>query len=420
LKHFAENSKDKVSISNKLLVIDCSYCLEAIKERSLEGSVTCRDLNGYFSHVWSVHPFASLVSTPNWGPKYGRPISYELEKSHTFIEGKVGISPLFSWISPLNFIFSQVDVLIYLIRLIRREKINIIRVGDPLYLGFLGWVLSRLTGVPFVVRVGANNEKIRQTTSKGMMPRLFKTMNQERVMEKFVFSRANLVAGANQDNLNFAIRMGAKPERTTLFRYGNLIHASHFVHPSKRKLLSDIGNGYLLYIGRLELVKKADDVIRVLAEVRKNGIYVTAFLVGDGSERKILEKLAEELGVSAYVIFWGNRDQQWLSSVIPKASVVLSPHTGRALTEAALGGAPVVAYDIDWQPELIKTGITGELVEYGNTHDFAEATIKLLRDASYAKKLGNKLREVVLEMMDPEKLNQHERNEYNKLIKKTI
>src|SRR5215217_4500117 len=74
----------------KLLVIDLSYTLESIRELGLERSVTCRDLGGFFAHVWSVHPFATLLTSEEWGPRYGRPASHALAPRHTFIEGKVG------------------------------------------------------------------------------------------------------------------------------------------------------------------------------------------------------------------------------------------------------------------------------------------------------------------------------------------
>ena len=74
----------------KLLVLDSAFCLEAIRARGLEASVTCRDLGGYFEHVWSVHPMASLVSSRAWGPEFGAPDQYELSAKHTLIEGKVG------------------------------------------------------------------------------------------------------------------------------------------------------------------------------------------------------------------------------------------------------------------------------------------------------------------------------------------
>jgi glycosyltransferase involved in cell wall biosynthesis len=226
------------------------------------------------------------------------------------------------------------------------------------------------------------------------------------------------VAGANIDNLKFAINSGANPSKCTLFRYGNLIDPLHFINPSERKINYDILNQelFILCIARLELVKKIDDVIRVLAKIRKQGIEIKLLLVGEGREQEKLIFLATELNVFDYVIFCGNKDQQWLSSIIPKATIVISPHTGRALTEAALGGAPIAAYDIDWQSELIEQGITGELVPYGDWNKLAESAIKLIRDKEYAREMGYNLRVKTLELMDPIILNNHERIHYTKII----
>ena len=405
-------------VVKKLLVLDAAFSYEAIVKRGLLNSVTCRDLGGYFEQVWSVHPFASLVSTREWGSEFGRPVAYYVSNRHTFIEGKVGLSVILKNFARVNFILAQLDILIFLIKLIHKEKISVIRTGDPLYLGIFGFLLSRLTSIPFVVRVGANNEKIREITRRCMMPRFFKTIKQERIVEKFILSRADLVAAANKDNLHFAINSGAMPNRCTLFRYGNLIDAVHFVAPSKRPCLDNLYSGvsFLMCIARLESVKKVDDVIRVLAEVRKSGFDVRALLVGDGREREKLERLADQLGVLEHVNFCGNRDQVWLSTTIPKAAVVLSPHTGRALTEAALGAAPVAAYDIDWQAELIETCVTGELVTFGDWRELATSTIKLLSDRPYALRVGENLRERVLQMMDPVKLDEHERQQYMRLL----
>ncbi len=402
----------------RLLVLDTSFSYEAIVERGLETSVTCRDIEGFFEHVWSVHPFASLVTSSEWGEQFGRSVVYEVTKTHTFIEGKIGRTRFLKNFGTMNFILAQIEVFILLFWIIRKSGISVIRVGDPLYLGVFGYALSKLTGIPFVVRVGANNEKIRRTTGRSMMPRLFKSMRLERNIERFVLSRADLIAGANEDNLQFAIDSGASTDKCTLFRYGNLIDNIHFTNPAQRSIAEEIvtESPFLLCIARLEVVKKVDDVIRVLAEVRKNGFNVRALLVGDGRERENLECLAEELGVSRYVVFFGNKGQQWLASTIPHASVVISPHTGRALAEAALGAAPIVAYDVDWQAEVIATGITGELVSYGDWQALSRSTIRLLSDGGYAKQVGENVRRKVVKMMDPHMLNEHERSQYAKLI----
>src|SRR5205085_240640 len=112
----------------------------------------------------------------------------------------------------------------------------------------------------------------------------------------------------------------------------------------------------------------------------------------------------------------GNLPQGELAELYPAAAVVVSPHTGRALTEAALAAAPVAAYDVDWQKELIESGKTGILVPHGNVKELAKAVAQLLEFPDVARSLGRALRDRALEMFDPERLDEHERREYAKVI----
>ena len=59
----------------KLLSIETHFTLEAIRERQLEHSITFKDLGGFFEHVWTVHPFATLLTSEGWGPRHGTPSS---------------------------------------------------------------------------------------------------------------------------------------------------------------------------------------------------------------------------------------------------------------------------------------------------------------------------------------------------------
>ena len=403
----------------KLLVLDTSYSLEMIFQLRLEFSVTCRDLDNFFEHVWTVHPFASLVTSAGWSYKYGFPKVYKLNSSHTFIEGKVGIFNFLRFFKVLNFIFSQIHIFFYLVRLIHKEKITIIRTGSPLYLGLFGWALSRWCKIPFVIRIGGNHDQIYSVNHKPI-EKIFFHRKIEKIIEHFTFRRADLVAGANQDNLNFALSNGARLKYSTLFRYGNLIDKRHFLNPSERKgggdFLKKFGienQKYILYIGRLEIVKHPDHVIKVLSDIRQRGFDLKAVFVGDGKLKSSLIELASNLGVADHTLFIGNIDQDCLSKIIPLATVIISPHTGRALSEAALGGVPIIAYDVDWQGELIQTGVTGELVPYLNYKNIVNSLEKFLNNPLYASTMGNAVRKHVIEMMDPATLNQHEREQYS-------
>jgi glycosyltransferase involved in cell wall biosynthesis len=102
--------------------------------------------------------------------------------------------------------------------------------------------------------------------------------------------------------------------------------------------------------------------------------------------------------------------------MIPCAAAVVSPVTGRALSEAALGGAPIVAYDIDWQGDIIRTGETGEIVPYLDWAAMAESVDRFLKDPDYAHAMGRAVREAALQMFDTEALDQHERVQYEAMI----
>lgn len=406
-----------------LVVLDSSYTLEMVEQRGVQDSVLCRDLDGFFSHVWTVHPFASMLTSRGWSSEFGRSDKHKLNPRHTFIEGKVGRWPWLRRCFACNFLASQFTLLFELLALIRHNKVRAIRAGDPLYAGLLGWVLARIAGVPLVIRVNGNNDKVRESVGKPIFPRLFRSISIEKYVEKFVLRHADLVVAPNYDNLNFALANGADSETSTVFRYGNLIAKQHLT-PSKDRAIDDsllasfgiTADRFLLYIARLEPVKLPDHAVRVLASVRNSGHDVKLVIVGDGQMGPQLQVLARQLGVEGYLVLPGNRPQDVLAQLITTAAVVVSPHTGRALTEAAYGAAPIVAYDVDWQGELIESGKTGMLVPFEDVQAMASAVNCLLEDRGLARQLGNGVLERAQEMLDPSQLNDHERATYGRLF----
>ena len=235
-----------------------------------------------------------------------------------------------------------------------------------------------------------------------------------------------MIAGANEDNMCYALENGGRSEVATIFRYGNLIHSNHWQEPNIRASadtkLAEYGltdEIFVATVARLEPVKCVEDVIRVVAELIRRGHSVKSLIVGDGTLREELKCLATTLGVGKAVIFAGNRTQEWIATVLPRASVIISPHMGRALTEAALAGVPIVAYDYDWQREIVVDGETGYLVSNKDWMGLSDKTERILTHPASGKKMGENVREKVLEMMNPEKLERHEQKEYSKLLKRS-
>jgi len=423
-----ESPKDR-AIKNtdrkpELLVLDASYTLEMLVERGMEHSVLCRDLNGFFGHVWSVHPFATLLTSDKWTTRFGKCVRHSLASRHTFIEGKVGRFNVLRDYPKLNFFIAQILLFISLLLLIWRRPIKIIRVGDPLYLGLFGLALARLTWTRLVIRVNGNNDRVRKDTGKPLYPKLFRSIAFEQRIENFVFPLADLVVAPNQDNVNFSITSGALADRVTIFRYGNLLALEHFSDPTIRKCDVELFGSldieprkYLLLVGRLEPLKFPDDAVRVLAEIRRRGFYIKLVFAGKGDMQAELNTLSSREGVEEHVIFAGNQNQQALAQLYTFASAVISPLTGRALSEAALCASPIVAYDLDWQSDLITTGETGALLPFRDWQGIADSIEEYLRNPELAARMGENARARALSMLDPNILNQHEREQYSKLLK---
>lgn len=405
----------------RLLTFEGDYTLSTIRDRQLEHLVTCRDLDGFFDHVWSVH--AAAGASPDEPPEssVGPPTTTPIAPGHTMVEGRVAYSSWLQRLPILNFSLGQCALLTRLDRLIRGEDITVVRASDPFYLGLLGLVLARANRIPLVVRLIANYDSDFYAAGRAAYPRLFRRRWIEKRIGRLVLRQADLIAAGNQDLLRYALANGAPEERCTVFLVGNAIDPLHFdFEPSERPSVRDelgVGNRpFVVLVSRLEPDKHPEDVLVAFAEARRNAPELAAVLVGDGSMRSQLEAMTEELGVEAAVVFAGNRSQDWIANALTSATVVLSPLTGRALVEAALSGTPIVAYDVDWQSELVRTGETGILVANRDTAGMAGAVCRLLADPQYANSLAAAARRSTLEAMNPEALIKHERLEYGRLF----
>ena len=403
-----------------ILILDMSYTLKMFRERQLEQALESRKLGGYFDRVISVHPLAGLFESGN--DRFGDPVITELDDTHVFVEGKIGNNSAWRFLPPLNLLLAQLRLVLLLRGMAREVRVDVVRIGDPYYLGLMGWVLSRLLRVPLAIRVCFNYDQFFETTKKAVFPRLFGFRFIEKLIERFVFPRCALVAGANQNNLDYALANGAAQKNGVVFRYGNLIHPIHFIEPSARRsgahLLREIGveGDFMATVGRLEKMKQPEQNLLVLKKLHELGHNIKFVFIGDGAMRVELEAMVEEFNLVGNVFFAGNRSQEWIAEVLPEAQLVLSPHMGRGLTEAGLAGAPIVAYDYDWQGEIIRSGETGELVPDLAWEKMAEAVEYFLANPKHARAMGNAVRKRAMEMMDPETLDQYERETYLKLF----
>ena len=122
---------------------------------------------------------------------------------------------------------------------------------------------------------------------------------------------------------------------------------------------------YVLFVGRLESVKRPDLAVRAMSHVDRP---IRLVIVGDGTARQRTEALAESLGVSDRVDFLGSMEEQGLLDLYAGAlAVVYTPYDedyGYVTLEAFLASKPVItATDAGGPLEFVEDGVNGFVCE---------------------------------------------------------
>ena len=392
-----------------------------MQERNLVSYFTSKALDGYFCQVLTINPISDFSESPLIQSKATKYEIFKFDEVHTLIEGKINRFAQLRSFPKVNFLLSQISFFRFLKKYISHQGFDFIRAEDPRYSGLWGLLLRKYLGIPLLIGCWGNPDTNRALLGKPIMPKLYKKISIEKRFEGLVLRRGDKCLAQNRDNLQYILDSGVPEKKSAIFKLGNGLSGVHFTDPLSRafpKIFGECGklDGHtiIVTVGQLEPRKLYEDTLKVIELV--NRIHpVKLIAIGNGSEHDKYVLLAQNLGIFNNVFFVGNRSQVEIASMLAYADIVLSPLTGRALSEACLAGAPIVAYDIDCHPDLIKSGETGELVKYRDIQEMANATLKLIEDRAHAKQLGINARKFTLDFMDPDTINKHQINIYESL-----
>lgn len=112
----------------------------------------------------------------------------------------------------------------------------------------------------------------------------------------------------------------------------------------------------LITVSRLEPEKRIVDILQALATIHALYPSVGLVVVGEGSERKRLVRMAQHLGIAENVLFLGERPDAVGLMQSAEAYIQASAYEGygRTLIEAALSGIPIITTDVGVVGELLR------------------------------------------------------------------
>ena len=172
----------------------------------------------------------------------------------------------------------------------------------------------------------------------------------------------------------------------------------------------------LLMVCRLEKEKNIETVFRVIKNLKEKNIGLC--LVGDGSQKNILENMAKNMGISEKIIFagWQNNPTPYFKMTDAFISTSLYEGYGISTIEAARFEKPLILSDTGVAGEIFKGNESAFICDAKDPTCFAQSILRLYEDKNLAQKMGQSAKVAADEHLNSKK-NYFE--EYADSIKKT-
>ncbi|MBD2303241.1 glycosyltransferase [Nostoc sp. FACHB-87] len=185
------------------------------------------------------------------------------------------------------------------------------------------------------------------------------------------------------------------PLGTSLDRFHPILQSE-----ARTKLGLNLTEQIVLYVGRFDPRKGIETMVRACAQskTRLTGNLRLVIVGGscpdriDGPERKRIEQIVQEVGLSEKTLFVGRVDHDMLPLYYACADVCVIPSHyepfGLVAIEAMACGTPVIASDVGGLKYTVVNEETGLLVPPNNIELFAEAINRILANKIWAEQLS--------------------------------
>ena len=150
----------------------------------------------------------------------------------------------------------------------------------------------------------------------------------------------------------------------------------------RRKYHLAVDKILFLYVGRLDGEKGLDTLLEAVSLLRRNDFQLA--IVGQGLYGQLLEKQVQTLGLEERVAFIGFVEPEYLPALYNSADIFVMPSPEElqsiATLEAMACGKPILAANGRALPELVESGVNGDLFQPVQPEDAARKMNQLMEN----------------------------------------
>lgn len=177
-------------------------------------------------------------------------------------------------------------------------------------------------------------------------------------------------------------------------------HHQRLSPEQRRQMRQSLGIGeddrVMLNLGRLGGEKNLGELMELFAQARQHNDKLKFLIVGDGPAREDLQRQAQRLGVSEYVIFTGMVDPSQVQNYYQLGDIFVSASTsetqGLTYIEAAANGLPLLCRQDDCLADVLQEGQNG--YEYTSAEEFLQAIDMVMHDTQWREAAARRSQEI--------------------------
>ncbi|MFN3691449.1 MAG: glycosyltransferase family 4 protein [Fervidobacterium sp.] len=269
-----------------------------------------------------------------------------------------------------------------------KNSIDVIHSHDPLALGIRALKIQRTLKLPHIHTYHTLLTEYRHYVPPPLTPDR-KTVEE---FSRWFCDKVNIVIAPTEEIKNELIRYKVQRPIEVL---PTGIDTQEFSKPPKL----DVRQTYniprdalvLMYAGRLSKEKNLEFLFRVVGRYIRENLQAWFLVVGDGPERKELENLAEELGISKKTVFTGYVPHKEIKEYYKASDLFvfssLTETQGLVVLEALASGTPVVAIAYKGIANVLVNG-EGAITTGINEDEFYNAVVKAIDEKEVLSKKG--------------------------------
>jgi glycosyltransferase involved in cell wall biosynthesis len=177
-----------------------------------------------------------------------------------------------------------------------------------------------------------------------------------------------------------------------------------------------------LMVGGVQRRKGIEVALEAWAQISSRLPDATLSIVGSGDTRYLrkVKSMASALSLRSSLRWLGSKSPAEIRRLHSESALLLHPtlidNSPNAIAEAMASGLPIVASRVGGIPSMIRDGESGVLVEPGDAHDLAQATVKLLLNPRVAADLARKAKACAISRNTPEGVSQKTMDVYKNIL----